>query len=152
MSLLAIALMFVDSTTVIADSIKVQPLTNAVAGGPVITVFTYIKVILILAFVIAIILLSVKLLKKLSPQLNRTGDGNAIKIISSTWLGPKKSLYLIKIASKYLLIGVTENNINLLREIDDQQDISSLEGPLSSNTGGQNFSSVLTSFFRKTGN
>jgi len=150
MSILSIALWFIDSTTVISDSVKIQPYAGTVGSGPVITIFTYIKVLFILAFVVAIILLSVKLLKKLSPQLKRSNNGDTIKIISSNWIGPKKALFLIKIASKYLLIGVTENNINLIKEIDDQQDISALEGPLNLQTGSQNFSSVLTSFFRKS--
>lgn len=138
-----------DTVGAAADSMKIQPYKQSLANEPVITVFTYIKVIFILAFIVVLILLAVKLLKKFSPQLDRTGDNNTINIKASTWLGPKKSLYLVKIASKYLLIGVTENNINLIKEIEEREDINMLEGQFSGTSGNQSFSNVLTTFFKK---
>ena len=64
MILANIALLLADTAAVIADTLKVQPYKNSVANEPVITVFTYLKVIFLLAFIIAIILLAVKLMKK----------------------------------------------------------------------------------------
>ncbi len=51
--------------------------------------------------------------KRKSPAL-RAGD---IKILSQTFLGPKKSLAVIRVAGESVLIGITDQNINLLKTL-----------------------------------
>ncbi|MFZ4404525.1 MAG: FliO/MopB family protein [Pseudobdellovibrionaceae bacterium] len=40
-----------------------------------------------------------------------------IKILTQHFLGPKKSLAIIRVAGESILIGVTENNINLIKSL-----------------------------------
>lgn len=44
-------------------------------------------------------------------------SGPQIKILNQHWLGPKKSLAIIRVAGESILIGVTENNINLIKPL-----------------------------------
>ena len=42
---------------------------------------------------------------------------NQIKILSQQHFGPKKSLALVRVAGESILIGITENNINLVKSL-----------------------------------
>ncbi len=55
------------------------------------------------------------------PQVNHS------KILSAFPLGPNKTVMIVEIAGKYLLLGVTEHQINLLQEITDQETIAQLK-------------------------
>lgn len=52
-----------------------------------------------------------------SRKLGTNKSANHIKIVSQHWLGPKKSLAIIRIAGESILIGVTEQNINLIKPL-----------------------------------
>jgi flagellar biosynthetic protein FliO len=47
----------------------------------------------------------------------------AIRILSTVGLGTNKFIQIIDVAGKIFLLGVTDNNINLLTEINDKEDI-----------------------------
>ncbi|MDR3592768.1 MAG: flagellar biosynthetic protein FliO [Negativicutes bacterium] len=49
------------------------------------------------------------------------------RIILSLSLGPNRSLSVAEIAGKFLILGVTEHNINLLQEITDPEQINKLK-------------------------
>jgi len=66
--------------------------------------------------IVAIIYATVFLMKKLSG--NKIGRGRTIQIIEQTYLAPKKSVCLLKLADRVVLVGITENNISLLTELD----------------------------------
>lgn len=42
---------------------------------------------------------------------------NNIKVLSQHFLGPKKSLCVVRVAGETLLVGVTDNNINLIKSL-----------------------------------
>lgn len=44
-------------------------------------------------------------------------NGPQIKILNQHWLGPKKSLAIIRVAGESILIGVTDHNINLIKPL-----------------------------------
>jgi flagellar biosynthetic protein FliO len=66
--------------------------------------------------IVVIIYATVFLMKKLSG--NKIGRGRTIQIIEQTYLAPKKSVCLLKLADRVVLVGITENNINMLTELD----------------------------------
>lgn len=70
-----------------------------------------------LLVIIVVIYGSVFLLKKLSGQrLGGGARGKTVKIIEQTYIAPKKSVCLLKMADRAILIGITDTNINLLTE------------------------------------
>ncbi len=60
------------------------------------------------------------LLKRLKNKGMIKPNKNLFKIIYRQQIMPKKELILIKIYDEYLLLGVTEQNINLIEKIDSQ--------------------------------
>jgi len=50
-------------------------------------------------------------------------EKNLVSLLGSVPLSPNKYLQLVEVAQKVLLLGVTENNINILTEIKDQEQI-----------------------------
>ena len=49
-------------------------------------------------------------------------SNNEIDILSTTSLGQGRNLHIIKVDSKRLLVGSTQNNINLIKELDNLKD------------------------------
>ncbi len=43
-----------------------------------------------------------------------------IKVVSNQMIMPKKFISIVKIKDKFLVLGVSENSINMLKEFDDE--------------------------------
>lgn len=70
-----------------------------------------------LAVIVAIIYLTVFLLRKISGNgLGRASRGKTVQVVEHTFLAPKKSVCLLKMADRAVLVGITEANISLLTE------------------------------------
>ena len=82
------------------------------------------------------------------------GSPAVIKVISSTGLGGNRMLQIVEVGSKIFLIGVTDNTINLLSEIDDKETIDwlRLEYSRQPQKGAEGFLEKLTSFLGRAGN
>lgn len=60
-----------------------------------------------------------------------------IKVLTQHYLGPKKSLAIIRVAGESMLIGVTDNNINLIKSLallDEDMPQQDLESPIQFNS------------------
>jgi flagellar biosynthetic protein FliO len=76
--------------------------------------------LVVIALMVAVLYLSKRVLPKLSKSA-----GKEIKIIETTMLGPRKYLHVIKIANQRLLLGSTNDRINMLAHLVD--DLASLD-------------------------
>ncbi|MGZ3744889.1 MAG: flagellar biosynthetic protein FliO [Pseudobdellovibrionaceae bacterium] len=56
-------------------------------------------------------------LRKYAKNNFAAGKNNQIKILTQHYLGPKKSLAIIRVAGESILIGVTESNINMIKSL-----------------------------------
>lgn len=62
------------------------------------------------------------LLKRLMGQrLSNNGPSAALEVLETTWVAPKKSVSLIRVADRSVLIGVTDQQISPLIELDAEQ-------------------------------
>ncbi|OHB48202.1 MAG: flagellar biosynthetic protein FliO [Planctomycetes bacterium GWF2_41_51] len=85
-------------------------------------------VLMVIFLGVAIIFLS----KKLLPKFNL--PGKRIQIIEAVHLGPRKSLHLIKVGKKTLLIGSTNENISHLADLTNHIiDVNSPDSQISDN-------------------
>ncbi len=84
--------------------------------------FTYFKAIGILFLLLAFLVGLLFLIKRFSPTPFNTLKQNRLKILGNINLGPKKSLVLVQFLDSLLLIGVTESNISLLKEVSVSHD------------------------------
>ena len=113
-----------------------------------INIFSYVQIIIVLVLVILVIYgLSLILKKFLGLKGNVHGNAD---IILNQALGQGKWLQIVHICGKYLVLGITNDNVNLLTEIKDQKEIEKFEIILNEkkvNTSN-NFVDMITDFFK----
>ncbi len=51
----------------------------------------------------------------------KTYQSSPVKVVNSTFISPKKSVHIIKIAGRVLVVGATDNQINLLTELQENE-------------------------------
>lgn len=80
-----------------------------------------------LGLVLIVIIVGIFLLrKKLGMKTGLTGRKRYIHVVESVSLGSKKSIHLIKVPGKVLLIGVTNERIQSLSEITEKDIVDSI--------------------------
>lgn len=87
-------------------------------------------------FVLAILLVSGLLVtrKLKAKKAGAAFNHDSITVISQKYLGPKRNLTLIRVTGEYLLLGVTDNNISLIKSLNVVDDeIPELSGNKSFN-------------------
>jgi len=86
------------------------------------------RTLLSLVIVFGILYLVVFGLKKMMGQ-KRSGRNSAIalNVIGSTFLGPKKAVYLVQVADRVLILGVTDSQVSMLSEISDEETLKTLK-------------------------
>ena len=151
----------VDETTLsLGDTAApVMAAKNAASSN---TLAYFLRMVVVLALVLAAIYGVYRLMKKLSRP--KTADDSAVKVLSTTSLGPGKALHVIALGSKAYLIGATDSSINLVAGIEDKDfvDALALQAALSTPSAmsgvGREFSELLAGFMgirrgggRKTG-
>ncbi len=80
------------------------------------------KMISALMVVLVCIYGALYLLKRLAGR--RAGGGGrsgALEVLETSYVAPKKTVPLVRVANKAVLIGVTDNGISMLTELDAQQ-------------------------------
>lgn len=75
-----------------------------------------------------VIFLAYILLKFLGKRMKKLQTGEFISIIDTLGIGPNKGIYIVEIAGRYIAVGVSENSINNLFEVDDPEMIEKLQG------------------------
>lgn len=123
-----------DSGKTVADHFKNEPSSDEKKGKedqeedilPATTsdtVWTFVKVILVLALVIALIYLLLRFINKRTRSFN---DRRTIQSIGGINVGSNRSVQLVKVGGRVLVIGVGES-VSLLKEIDDGEEVEQLE-------------------------
>lgn len=85
-------------------------------------IFDYVKVIVMLLFVIALLYLFLRFLNKKSTITN---GKELIQNLGGVSLGSNKNVQVLKIGQKLYLVGVGEN-VNLLKEITEKEEVEAL--------------------------
>lgn len=87
------------------------------------TVWTFVKVILVLALVIALIYLLLRFIKKRTKSFT---ERQTIQGIGGVQVGANRSVQLVKVGERVFVLGVGES-ISLIKEIEDTDEIQQLE-------------------------
>ena len=69
--------------------------------------------------VVAVLFLTYFASKYIAKKMPATSNGKSIKVIERMALAQDKFIAIVSIDSKFYLIGVSTNNISLLKELDD---------------------------------
>ena len=70
-------------------------------------------------------------IKKYKHTAGQTRQATQIKILTQHYLGPKKSLAIIRVAGESILVGITDQNINLIKSLSLLDDEVPEEAPKS---------------------
>ncbi len=113
----------VDETTLsLGDAAAPARAANNAAGTTTLSYF--LRMVVVLALVLAAIYGVYRLMKRLSRP--KATDDKTVRVLASTSLGPGKALHVIGLGSKAYLIGATDASISLVAEVDDKDFIDAL--------------------------
>ena len=79
---------------------------------------TGLKMIASLGMVLAVILVLMVGLRKLTRQRMGAAGGKQIQVLESHYMGVKKTISLVSVPGKVLVLGITGDRINLLETLD----------------------------------
>ncbi|HOK41385.1 MAG TPA: flagellar biosynthetic protein FliO [bacterium] len=106
----------------------------------------FLKIIFILIFFIVIFILFKKFYKK---KIIHSDIEEVIKVIGIKPISHNKYLQLIQFGNRYLLLGITDNNIIKISEIINKEEVDNIKLQLNIENKETNFSNILNT---KTGN
>ena len=78
----------------------------------------FVKMMLSLILVVALAVAALYLSKRVLPKVTRA-SGKEIRVMETSYLGPRKALHLVEIGNQKLLIGSTNESITTLAHIGD---------------------------------
>ena len=112
-------------------------------------VWAYIRIIVVLALMIGVIYAIFLVMKKFLKVKEDTGDG--VQLLTSRTLGPGKQVQVVFVHGRYLILGVTNDNINLLGEITDPKEIEHIELYANEQAAqsGQTFGEIITNMYKR---
>jgi flagellar biogenesis protein FliO len=115
---------------------------------PLISTMDFVRMLVILAVVVGAIYLIFFLLKK--GMHRRLPENEAIRIVGSRTLMGNRALHLVEVGRSLYLIGVGEESVSLISEIQDQESIDRvrLESSQPDRRGSLNFSGLLAKLVR----
>ena len=90
---------------------------------------TLLRVFFALAIIVGLIVITiwgVKLVWEKQGWNNLSEPGKPIKILSATYLGPQKSIQLIEIGKRLLVVGVGKEEVNFLDVISQPEEVEAL--------------------------
>jgi flagellar biosynthetic protein FliO len=134
---------FLPAMAVAQDTTRTIQAPPGVTSAPGLASILF-KLFLSLAIIIGLIYLFVYLLKKISGRTLPAGD-NMIKVIGKTYLTAKQSLFVVKLGLSYAVLGVSENSVNLIKEL-TAEEAQSLQSQSEKPKG---FQQVLKSVLKK---
>lgn len=111
-------------------------------------IFIFIRVVLVLAIVIVCIYFVMNFMRK---SVNGDADTNDpyLRKVAQVTLAPGKTVQIVTLLEKGYVLGVTDNNISLLSEIDDKELLNAMNISADKNSKdrrARNFSEVLEMF------
>lgn len=71
-----------------------------------------------LAFVLGLIFVAQYIFRRFSGKAVVGLGTGYIRVIENRYLGPRRSLMLVEVGGEYLLLGVTNDRVSLLKQID----------------------------------
>lgn len=122
---------------------------NAQKHRASVDVWAYLRIILVLALMIGAIYAIFRVMKKFLKVKEDTGDG--VQLLTSRTLGPGKQVQVVFVHGRYLILGVTNENINLLGEITDPKEIEHIELYANEQAAesGQTFSEIIVGMYKR---
>jgi flagellar protein FliO/FliZ len=116
-------------------------------GAPLVSTWDFLRMLLVLAAVVAVIYAIAYLLKRgLRRQLPQN---DLIRVLGSRSLNGSRALHLVQLGRKIFLVGAAESGISLISEIKDEETLDTIRVESSRQTRvPQGFAQFLQSFLK----
>jgi flagellar protein FliO/FliZ len=140
-----------DETAIYLDAAANPAVAQAAKPAGPSSIWILVRVVLVLALVCAGIYGVVYLMKKSTGA--KAGNDPYLKNIASLYFSPNKSVQVISLGERAYLVGVTDQAINLIAEVQDKELVDAMnlqsdkKNPLPTGT----FQSVISNFFPGAG-
>ena len=97
----------------LTDTDSAEPSDLSLGSGEL-----FVKMMLSLAIVVVLAVAALYLSKRVLPKVTKA-SGKEIRVIETSYLGPRKALHLVEIGNQKLLIGSTNESITTMAHIGD---------------------------------
>lgn len=127
------------------------PRPDALTGDPLFSPgLAFLKAAGVLLLIIGLILLIATVLRKLGVHHGPGGRGELLKIIETAPLGPRKYLAVVEAAGEYFLLGVSDQQVNLVSRLENREAVGRALRSRSAGPGGGNsgFAAILANLRR----
>ncbi len=134
------------------SSVNEADLTLDDTSSPARSIWIFVRMILVLAFIIAIILFLSKFIKKKSNL--PANEDEFLRDVASIAVGPNKSVHVVTLINEAYLIGVSDNAVNLIAKVEDKELINAMNVYADEHIGQKkslNFAEILNLFTKKSG-
>jgi flagellar biosynthetic protein FliO len=86
------------------------------------------KAFLSFALIIFLMIVIFYMLKKFYPQISSSSNSSvSMRVYAQLQLQPRKTIYLVRVLNKVLILGASENSLTILSEIDNPEIIKVLD-------------------------
>lgn len=88
------------------------------ASGPPEIYGSFLKMIIVLGVLVSLLLIALYLVKRFFlKKTGKGGDDQNIRVITSAYVGPKKTIALVEVAGERIVVGITADNISMLTKV-----------------------------------
>jgi len=101
-----------------------------------------------LVFLVVLIYVLAVVVRKVAPGSARMFNSRAITVVGRTFIAPKQSLVLVEVGRRLLLLGVTQQSVTLVAQINDPEEVS-LVKQVTASEQSKSISSNFRDIFRR---
>jgi flagellar protein FliO/FliZ len=118
------------------------------AVGSAVSVWDFVRMLLVLALVVAAIYLVLRFLRKKAGR--RVQENDLIRVMGSRTLAGTRSLHVVEVGRGVYLVGSSDGGVELIAEITDKESLDSLrlKAAEEQTAGRRTFQSALADIFR----
>lgn len=143
----------VDETTfVFTDNGEESQSNTPDRTGAVFGIWDFIRMIFVLALVVALIYGFFYLLKRISAP--KDGGLRLVRVLETRNLSGNRNLHLVEVGNQILLVGSSDTGVTLITEVTDKETVDGIklmESEAASAAPGKNFADLLKGFWGKKG-
>ncbi|MBQ9537756.1 MAG: flagellar biosynthetic protein FliO [Treponema sp.] len=100
---------------------------DARPSSPSVGLGSYVRMLLVLAFVVAAIILIFRFIKKSSSfSIVQDGEDSFLRHVAGVQLGAGKSVQIVTLVDKAYLLGVSDSSVNLIGEVEDKELVNAM--------------------------
>ena len=88
-----------------------------------------VKMLIVFGVLLGFLVISLYFIKRVIGRKDAQSKGRMIRVLANSYIGVKKSISLVEVPGAVLVLGVTNDHINLLARIDDDEAIRQMTAP-----------------------